>query len=482
MGILTNESCLKMKRKEFEKTIEPLKLKLGELQRTAKEKGLPILIIFEGLEASGKGAVINDILLTLDPRGYKVVSHNHPLEGNSLPFKQYIENIPGKGDFHIFDRSWYDYAFTEESNLTRRCKEINKIERSLLRSGILIIKFFLHVSKKTQKKRYIKAKKNPAQSWKVTPYAWQQNFNYKTISGTWEDILERTNNFDCGWNVISSGSIYGAKSEIFRIIVEKIESQLNAKEVRPDDVLLPYKKPFSLDKINLEKALDKKEYKKELEKLQKKIYNLHHEIYTRRIPVIIAYEGWDAAGKGGNIKRLVERMDPRGYDVIPIAAPSTIEKNHHYLWRFWKAIPRNGHISIFDRTWYGRVLVERIEKFATNYEWKRSYAEINDMEKQWIDDGAIVLKFWLQISKDEQLKRFKERENTPEKKWKITEEDWRNREKWKDYNSAIEDMISRTSTTTAPWHIVPANDKYYARIFVLKRFIDAIEKRLYGKK
>ncbi|MGL5175899.1 MAG: phosphate--AMP phosphotransferase, partial [Cetobacterium sp.] len=237
-----------------------------------------------------------------------------------------------------------------------------------------------------------------------------------------------------------------------------------------------------LDKINLEKALDKKEYKKELEKLQKKIYNLHHEIYTRRIPVIIAYEGWDAAGKGGNIKRLVGRMDPRGYDVIPIAAPSTIEKNHHYLWRFWKAIPRNGHISIFDRTWYGRVLVERIEKFATNYEWKRSYAEINDMEKQWIDDGAIVLKFWLQISKDEQLKRFKERENTPEKKWKITEEDWRNREKWKDYNSAIEDMISRTSTTTAPWHIVPANDKYYARIFVLKRFIDAIEKRLYGKK
>lgn len=482
MGILTNESCLKMKRKEFEKSIEPLKLKLGELQRATKEKGIPVLIIFEGLEASGKGAVINDILLTLDPRGYKVVSHNHPLESSSLPLKPYIENIPGKGDFHIFDKSWYDHAFSEETNITRRCKEINKIERGLLRSGMLIIKFFLHVSKKTQKKRYLKAKKNPAQSWKVTPSAWQQNFNYKNIAGTWEDILERTNNFDSSWNVVSSDSIYGAKSEIFRIIVEKIESQLNMKETRPDDVLLPYKKPFSLDKVDLDKALDKKEYQKELEKLQEKISNLHHEIYIRRIPVIIAYEGWDAAGKGGNIKRLVGRMDPRGYDVIPVAAPSTIEKNHHYLWRFWKAIPRNGHISIFDRTWYGRVLVERIEKFATNYEWKRSYSEINDTEKQWVDDGAIVLKFWLQISKDEQLKRFKERENTPEKKWKITEEDWRNREKWKDYNSAIEDMISRTSTTYAPWHVVPANDKYYARIFVLKRFIKEIEKRLYGKK
>ncbi|MDX8337452.1 MULTISPECIES: phosphate--AMP phosphotransferase [Cetobacterium] len=482
MGILSNESCLKMKEKEYNKTIDPLKLKLAELQRTSKEKQIPILIIFEGLEASGKGSIINEILVTLDPRGYKVVNHNHPLEQNTLPLKQYIDDIPGKGEFHIFDKSWYDFALKEGKDITRRCKEINKIERSLLRSGMLIIKFFIHVSKKTQKKRYFTAKRNPAQAWKVTPYAWEQNFHYKKIVENWEDILERTNNFDCGWNIVSSNSLYGAKSEIFRIIVEKIESYLHQKEVRPDDVLLPYKQPFSLDDINLDKKLEKKEYKKELEVLQEKIFNLHHELYTRRVPLIIAYEGWDAAGKGGNIKRVVGRMDPRGYDVIPIAAPNDVEKNKHYLWRFWKAIPRNGHVSIFDRTWYGRVLVERVEKFATKYEWKRSYQEINDMEKQWVDDGAIIIKFWLQISKEEQLKRFKERQDTPEKNWKITEEDWRNREKWKEYKEAIEEMISRTSTTYSPWNIVPANDKYYARIFVLKKIIKEIERKLYGVK
>lgn len=482
MGILSNESCLKMKEKEYNKTIDPLKLKLAELQRTSKEKQIPILIIFEGLEASGKGSIINEILVTLDPRGYKVVNHNHPLEQNTLPLKQYIDDIPGKGEFHIFDKSWYDFALKEGKDITRRCKEINKIERSLLRSGMLIIKFFIHVSKKTQKKRYFTAKRNPAQAWKVTPYAWEQNFHYKKIVENWEDILERTNNFDCGWNIVSSNSLYGAKSEIFRIIVEKIESYLHQKEVRPDDVLLPYKQPFSLDDINLDKKLEKKEYKKELEVLQEKIFNLHHELYTRRVPLIIAYEGWDAAGKGGNIKRVVGRMDPRGYDVIPIAAPNDVEKNKHYLWRFWKAIPRNGHVSIFDRTWYGRVLVERVEKFATKYEWKRSYQEINDMEKQWVDDGAIIIKFWLQISKEEQLKRFKERQDIPEKNWKITEEDWRNREKWKEYKEAIEEMISRTSTTYSPWNIVPANDKYYARIFVLKKIIKEIERKLYGVK
>ena len=479
MGIFTNESCLELTQKKYLDSIKPLKIKLGELQRVSKEKKVPILIIFEGLEASGKGAIINEILVTLDPRGYKVINHNHPLEQNTIPMKQYLDNIPGQGEFHIFDKSWYDFAFEEEVNITQRCKEINKIERYLIRSGMLIIKFFLHVSKKVQKRRYFKAKKNPAKSWKVTPYSWKQNFDYKNILGTWEDILERTNNYDCGWNTICSNNLNGAKSEVFRILLEKIENHLNQKEVRPDDVLLPYKKPYSLDEVNLSETLDKKEYKKELKRLQSLISNLHHEIYTRKIPVIIAYEGWDAAGKGGNIKRVVEKMDPRGYDVIPIAAPNDIEKSKHYLWRFWKALPKNGHVSIFDRTWYGRVLVERVEKFATKYEWKRAYQEITDMETQWVNNGAIIIKFWLQISKDEQLKRFKERENTPSKQWKITEEDWRNRDKWKEYKSAIEEMISRTSTVCAPWYVVPANNKYYARIFVLRKIIKEIEKRLY---
>ena len=480
MSILSELSYLKLSKKEYKKKIEPLKLRLAELQRESKEKNIPILIIFEGLESSGKGEVINEILITLDPRGYKVFNHNHPLEQKTLPLKQYMNNIPGKGEFHIFDKSWYDFTFQEEENITRRCKEINAIEQSLLKSGMFILRFFLHISKETQTKRYLQYKKNPSKSWKINSKSWQENFNYESTLEKWEDILERTNNFDCAWTPIRSKNLYGAKYEIFKTLVKKIERHLSLTKIKHENVLLPYKEHFSLEKIELSKSIEKMEYKKELKRLQNKISDLNSEIYQRRIPVIIAYEGWDAAGKGGNIKRVVEKMDPRGYDVIPIAAPNDVEKSKHYLWRFWKSLPRNGHVAIFDRTWYGRVLVERVEKFATNNEWKRAFEEIINMEKQWNNDGAILIKFWLQISKEEQLKRFEAREKTPSKKWKITDEDWRNRKKWKEYKVAVEEMISRTSTTQCPWHIVPANDKYYARIFVLKTIIKELEKKLYG--
>ena len=193
------------------------------------------------------------------------------------------------------------------------------------------------------------------------------------------------------------------------------------------------------------------------------------------------FEGWDAAGKGGAIKRLTEKMDARGYVVNPTAAPNDLEKAHHYLWRFWKNMPKDGHIAIFDRTWYGRVMVERIEGFCTQEEWKRAYKEINDMEKDLADAGAVVLKFWMQIDKKEQEKRFRQRQENPEKQWKITEEDWRNREKWEQYEEAVNEMLIRTSTEYAPWIVVEGNDKYYARLKVLETVIDALEKRISKK-
>ena len=225
----------------------------------------------------------------------------------------------------------------------------------------------------------------------------------------------------------------------------------------------------------------KEEYEKRLKKLQKKIEKLHGEVYRRRIPVVIGFEGWDAGGKGGAIKRLTEKMDPRGYVVNPTAAPTEVEKAHHYLWRFWKAMPKDGHIAIFDRTWYGRGMVERIEGFSTAGEWQRAYQEINDMEKDLYDAGAVVLKFWMQIDKDEQERRFKERQQNPEKQWKITEEDWRNREKWDLYEVAVNEMLLRTSTEYAPWIVVEGNDKYYARIKVLETVVNALERRLKEK-
>ena len=233
-----------------------------------------------------------------------------------------------------------------------------------------------------------------------------------------------------------------------------------------------------LDAVDLSKSLTKSVYKKELVDLQKRMALLHSELYRRRIPVVIGFEGWDAGGKGGAIHRLTKTMDPRGYEVIPTAAPNDIEKAHHYLWRFWNHMPKAGHVAIFDRTWYGRVMVERIEGFCTEDEWRRAYNEINRMEAQLADAGAIVLKFWLHIDKAEQKKRFEERMENPNKQWKITDEDWRNREKWDEYTKAVDEMILRTSTTYAPWIVVEGNDKLYARIKVLRTVVEAIEKRL----
>ena len=233
-----------------------------------------------------------------------------------------------------------------------------------------------------------------------------------------------------------------------------------------------------LSRADLTLSYTKEEYKERLKKLQKKIQKLHGELYRRRIPVVLGFEGWDAGGKGGAIKRLTQKMDSRGYVVHPTASPNDIERAHHYLWRFWTDMPKAGHVTIFDRTWYGRVMVERIEGFCTRGEWQRAYKEINDMERDLTDAGAIVLKFWMQIDKDEQERRFRDREENPEKRWKITDEDWRNRAKWDQYEEAVNEMLLRTSTPNAPWIVVEGNCKYYARIKVLETVCDAIEARI----
>ena len=234
--------------------------------------------------------------------------------------------------------------------------------------------------------------------------------------------------------------------------------------------------------VDLSKKMEKEEYKKELARLQARLSELHNELYKYRIPVVLAFEGWDAGGKGGAIKRLTQALDPRGYQVNPVAAPNDAEKTHHYLWRFWKQFPKDGHVAIFDRSWYGRVMVERIEGFCQEEEWKRAYHEMNEMEEQLAHHGTIVLKFWMHIDKDEQERRFKERMENPAKQWKITDEDWRNREKWDAYEKAVDEMLIRTSTTYAPWILVEADCKYYARIKVLRTVVEAIEKRLKEEK
>lgn len=299
-----------------------------------------------------------------------------------------------------------------------------------------------------------------------------------------DEMLTRTDTEYAPWTIIEAHDERYAAVKILTTVVEAFEERYE-KEQNPQPRQIDGKfgqndlKESVLKKVDLTKKLDRETYEKKLEELQKKLTLLHSEIYAKRIPVVLAFEGWDAGGKGGAIKRLTRALDPRGYTVNPTSSPNDIERAHHYLWRFWTRMPKDGHIAIFDRTWYGRVMVERIEGFCTTQEWQRAFKEMNQMEQQLVNHGAIVIKFWMHIDKEEQERRFKERQETPDKQWKITDEDWRNREKWELYEQAVDEMMVRTSTVNAPWVIVEGNDKLYARIKVLETVVDALEKRLH---
>lgn len=486
----------KVSKADYKSVISGMEMRLGELQRQVQMLKFPVAIVFEGWDAAGKGTLINRLLLTMDPRGFKVFPINSPNEEERLrPFLwRFWVNLPGKGEIAIFDRSWYGRVVVErikkivkKNTWQRAYTEINSFEWTLVRDGTVIIKFFLHIDQKEQKKRFDRLLSNPATAWKVTKEDWQHHRQYDRYFQAYEEMFEKTDTALAPWTIVEAHDRKFSTLKMFQTVIEKIEE--NITEVEKNKAEKPgsiakieinriSKSANILSKVYLSLSMDRGIYEKTLKKYQQRLFELEHEVYIRRIPVIILYQGWDAAGKGGNIKRLVSGMDPRGYEVVAIAAPNDIEKSHHYLWRFWMKIPKAGHITIFDRSWYGRVLVERIEGFCTNAEWKRAYQEINEMESQLTDFGAVLVKFWLHIDSDEQLRRFEARQVMPHKQWKIGEEDWRNRDKWDQYEISVEDMIRKTSTTYAPWTIVEANSKLYARIKAIKTVIEEIEKKL----
>ncbi|MGN0252178.1 MAG: phosphate--AMP phosphotransferase [Oliverpabstia sp.] len=494
----------KMDKKAYKERMEEMMPQLSRLQRECKELGIPVMIVFEGFGAAGKGVQISKLISSLDPRGF----HVHAIDGESKdenlrPFLwRFWTKTPEKGRIAIFDRSWYRRVLvdrfdgvTTTKELEYAYEEINSFERQLTDGGYVIIKLFLAIDRKEQKKRFKKLMESKSSAWRVSEGDLKRNREYDVYKAMNDEMLQKTDSDYAPWTIIEATDREFATVKIYSAVIkalsEKIESVKKEKErkqkektakkaesIKPaenEDTVL---RTSSLNSVDLSLSYTKEEYKEKLEKLQNRIEELHGELYRRRIPVILGFEGWDAGGKGGAIKRLTEKMDPRGYQVNPTAAPNDIERAHHYLWRFWNNVPKKGHIAIFDRTWYGRVMVERIEGFCSKEEWMRAYKEMNDMEANWVHSGAIVMKFWLQIDKDEQERRFKERMENPEKQWKITDEDWRNREKWDQYEQAVDDMLVRTSTTYAPWIIVEGNNKYYARIKVLQSVVDAIEKRL----
>lgn len=482
-------------KKESKKLIESLGMELSALQRECKRLQIPVMIVFEGWGAAGKGTLINRLIQPMDPRGFKVFTIQDASEEEYMrPFLwRFWTKTPAKGRIHIFDRSWYRRVINErvekqlgKEELRNAYNEIVFFEENLSLDNNLIIKLFLHISQKEQKKRFKKLEGSPETKWRVTEADWRHNEHYDDYMHAYEEMIEKTDTEFAPWTIIEATDKEYAEVKILSTVVTAMKNKIAqieaAKQSAVSDTAVPkINSPYKttvLEGVDLDKTLTKEEYKKKLKNLQDRLAKLHGEIYKRRIPVILAFEGWDAGGKGGAIKRLTEKLDPRGYEVIPTASPNDIEKAHHYLWRFWNAVPKAGHIAIFDRTWYGRVMVERIEGFCTQDEWQRAYKEINEMEEQFANFGAVVLKFWLHIDKDEQERRFKERMEIPEKQWKITDEDWRNREKWDQYEEAVDEMIVRTSTSYAPWIIVEGNSKYYARIKVLETVVNALEERL----
>lgn len=466
-----------------------LRQKLSELQLKIREKKLPVIIIFEGWSASGKGSLIGDLIKHLDPRFFKVYS-TLPADSAQMRYpmmKRFWANIPEYGKMAVMDRSWYQelaVACMEEDisdkEYARRVKTVNEFERQLRNDGYLIIKFFLQISKEEQKRRFDKLRESSETKWRVTERDKKRHKLYDEYYKAFDDMLTRTDTPQAHWTVIDTTDKTFAKYQMFSTVANRITSALDSPKVTftsdKQYKLLPMPK---LSDISLEnKTLSDEAYAEQLKKCQKELSKLHSRLYQAKKPMIIAFEGWDAAGKGGAIKRLSSALDPRGYEAIPIAAPDKTELAHHYLWRFWNNIPKTGHIAIFDRTWYGRVMVEKLEGFTPAERCAQAYDEINGFEKELSDSGFIIVKFWIQIDKDEQLRRFTERQNTPAKQWKITDEDWRNREKWEQYEAAVNEMLAKTSSAYAPWNVIEANDKKYARIKVLQTVIAAVKSRL----
>ncbi|MCI9274108.1 MAG: polyphosphate:AMP phosphotransferase [Clostridiales bacterium] len=490
-----------MSKQDYKLLCHPLKERLSALQHTVKEQKLPVVALFEGWSAAGKGSLLSDVILTLDPRGFHVYStvSATPEEVRKPLFWRYWTKMPARGQIALFDRSWYQelYIAQVEQGISdrereRRTESIRTMERQLTDEGAVIVKFFLHISQKEQRQRFEALADSKNTSRRVTDRDWKRNKQYDLYYQAADGMLRDTDSHRAPWHVIPSHDKRYALYQIYSILVSSIEEALRKKEQRQkalpqlerlsQEPIAPRPFPLvptpKLREVSLEPRLSKEDYQDALEKAQKKLYKLHNRLYREKIPVIVAYEGWDAAGKGGNIKRVAAALDPRGYEVVPIAAPTQTELAHHYLWRFWNNLPKTGHIAIFDRTWYGRVMVERIEGFCSQESWQRAFQEIIEFERELYDWGAVIVKFWLHIDKDEQLRRFNDRMNTPEKRWKITDEDWRNREKWDQYEQAVDEMLARTSTSFAPWHIIQSQDKKFARIQTLNLLIKAIEEKL----
>ena len=450
-----------------------------------REKKIPVIVLMEGWAAAGKGSLIKELIGDLDPRFYNVVSTvlTHEKDARYPFLYPYATAIPENGKILFMETGWMEdtirkYLHREitKEEFKRRVRSINEFERQLRDGGYVVLKIFVHIDRDEQFERLKALTESVETAWRVTDEDVWQHREYNRFLEAYDSFMEKTNDI-VPWHVVDGKHRKSTLRDVMKLLVNEVDVALERGRYvgKPFEELFPLREMPALADVDLSATISDEEYKLKLKKLQKRLSELHNMVYRKKIPVILCYEGWDAAGKGGNIRRVAYPLDPRGFDVHPIASPEPHELNRQYLWRFWTRLPRTGHIGIFDRTWYGRVMVERLEGFCSEKDWQRAYNEINEFERQLTDWGAVLLKFWVHIDQDTQLARFTDRQNTPEKQWKITEEDWRNREKWPQYEVAVNEMIQKTSTENAPWFIIESNDKQYARIQTLEIIVKALE-------
>ncbi|ABI56377.1 polyphosphate:AMP phosphotransferase [Alkalilimnicola ehrlichii MLHE-1] len=478
-------------KKERKKTLQELRLKLLRSQLALSEAAeIPVVIMVTGQVGSGRGETVNLLNKWLENRGMETHAFGPPNDEERArpPMWRYWRSLPPAGRIGIYVNGWYGEAVIDRVQgligpavLETRVEEVREFEKTLAAEGALILKFWYRISRERQAERLHQLESDPVNRWRVNELSWLRHEQFDAIDETAHQVVEATDSAWAPWHVLEGGHPERQTLQTAAIILDRMQDRLRGRREEVESARAPVKcrparDPQTLEALDLTQTLDKTTYHEELTRWQDRLSQLVRDpVFRRDYAVVAVFEGHDAAGKGGSIHRVTAALDARHYRVISVAAPTDEERAQPWIWRFWRQLPSHGRMTIFDRSWYGRVLVERVEGFAERTDWRRAYGEINHFEQNLLRSNIILAKFWLAIDADEQLARFQARAETPWKAHKLTEEDWRNRERWDDYQAAINDMLRYTDTTAAPWHVIEANDKRFARVKVIKRLCAAIE-------
>jgi len=505
---------------EFRKQVPVLRQELLVLQQELLELAeFPVIVVFAGVDGAGKGQTVNLLNEWLDPRWVVTRAYNKPSDEESErpEYWRFWRDLPPRGQIGLFLSSWYSrpvldkvYGKIDLPQFIDCLDRTIAFENTLTEEGAVVLKFWMHLSKSAQKRRLKSLEKDPLTSWRVTDRDWKHWELYDDFVETAERVIMRTSTGRAPWTIVEGEDLNYRSLMVGNMIRDAIRKRID--DIRRTKESLAQSGPEKpvgsstvtgqesrdpgedgekpeqatqpntiLSNLDMSRRLDKGDYRKQLMENQARLSKLCREAFQKKVTTILVFEGPDAAGKGGGIRRITSPLDARNYQVLPFAAPTDEESAHHYLWRFWRHLSRAGRLTIYDRSWYGRVLVERVERLADEETWRRAYAEINDFEDQLNESNIVLAKFWVHITKEEQLNRFKLREQVPYKRWKLTEEDWRNREKWDQYEAAVHDMVQHTSTMSAPWTLVEGNDKRYSRIKIIETVCDRLQCKLDDK-